>query len=107
MRLIIIRILFVFFCLSFLSCKKKIDEDYRPEFIGDWYCPFNYGSTTSDFGFNIKIDSNNNATYQAHTYHGDGSTFDGIARANNRHLKIGRLHSFKIVEYPHKITTGS
>lgn len=106
MRLIIIKILFTLLCLCLLSCKKKIDEDYRSEFIGNWYSAHNTGA---DFWYDIKVDSNSYATYTSHTALGGGdlSKIHGIARANDKHFKIGRIYSFKIIEYPHKIDTTS
>jgi hypothetical protein len=111
MKLKIIKIFFILLCLSLFSCKKKVDEDYRPEFIGDWWCPPGYGgSGTEDFYYNISIDNNSNAVYSEYDNLGSGgphTQIQGKARANNYHFKIGRIYSFKIEEYPHKIDTAT
>jgi hypothetical protein len=102
MRIIITKIFLLLICLSLFSCKKKIEDNYRPEFIGDWYCP-----AYNIYVCRITVDNNSNAVYHERPYGGSGeSTFKGKARANDKHFKIGRFHSFKIIDYPHKIDTA-
>jgi len=108
MKLKIIEIFFILLCLC--SCKKKVDEDYRPEFIGYWFCPGDYGVSNSDFFYAINIDNNSYAVYSEYDNLGGGgphTQIHGKARANNHHFKIGRIYSFKIEEYPHKIDTAT
>jgi hypothetical protein len=102
MRLLIIKIFFILLCLTLFSCKKKVDEDYRPEFIGYWYCVDDQMNL-----FTISIDNNSHAVY--HEVHSDGGGGDikGKARANDKKLKIGRFSGFDISDYPHKIDTAS
>jgi len=110
MKLTYTNIFFILLCLSLFSCKKKVDENNRPEFVGHWYCPYgDSGSGTEDFSYDITVDDNSNAIYTSHTTLGGGdvSTIHGTARANDRHFKIGRIYSFKVIEYPHKIDTTS
>lgn len=38
---------------------------------------------------------------------GDVTTIKGVTRANDKHFKIGRIYSFKIVDYPHMIDTST
>ena len=91
----------ILLCLWMTSCKKKVDENYRPEFIGSWYCDWKPGG--SDYPmFTIIVDSNSQAVYQEYS-DGKGASISGIARANDRHFKIGRIHHFGIKDYPHKI----
>lgn len=94
--------LLILFCL--LSCKKEVEIE-RPEFIGYWRTI----DTNNDFWFDINIDNNSNALYTEHSRIGGGAinTIHGIARANRNRLKIGRIYSFKIKEYPQKIDTTS
>ncbi|MGD0711326.1 MAG: hypothetical protein ABR968_09110 [Bacteroidales bacterium] len=103
MRIIITKIFLLLICLSLFSCKKKIEDDYRPEFIGKWYCPS--GPNTNYSGPNIiTVDNNSNAVYYENS---SSLSFKGKARANSKHFKIGRFESFKIIDYPHKIDTAS
>jgi len=98
------KIFLILLCLCLFSCKKKTEEDYRPEFIGYWYCPPPYSDA---FSFSITIDNNSFAVYRGYENGQEGSSIHGIARANDKHFKIGRIYSFKIIEYPHKIDTAS
>ena len=91
-------------CLFIISCKKKVDEAYRPEFLGDWQCPI--GTSNHDFGFDLSIDNNSNAHYSEYSWDGERDHINGKARANDHHLKIGRIYSFKIEEYPTRIDTN-
>jgi hypothetical protein len=84
------------------SCKKKIDEEYRPEFIGLWYGTVNYPIV-----YSLTIDSKSNAIFDYFNANGDEHFIRGKARANDKHFKIGRFASFKIVDYPHKIDTAT
>jgi hypothetical protein len=104
MKTIIIKTLLVLLCLSLFSCKKKIDENYRPEFIGYWFCP---PGTFSEYAYDINIDKNSNGVYQMFQGWQVINTIRGIARASNKKLKIGMFHSFDITEYPNKIDTAS
>ena len=56
--------------------------------------------------FTIIVDSNSQAVYQEYS-DGKGASISGIARANDRHFKIGRIHHFGIKDYPHKIDTAA
>ncbi len=81
----------------------KVDDDYRPEFVGNWMCFDN-----TDFIYVITIDKNSNAIYEEIEYGGgDKAKIKGKARANNNKLKIGRFTDFKIIDYPHKIDTAT
>jgi hypothetical protein len=95
----------ILLCFLMTSCKKKIEDDYRPEFIGDWQCPIG-GTTNYDFGFDLSIDNNANAHYSEYSWDGERDHIKGKARANDHHLKIGRIYSFKIEEYPTRIDTN-
>jgi hypothetical protein len=88
----VILILFIF-----SACKKQVEKE-RPEFIGRWHCEFlgNY--------INLKISEDSYATYEIY-YEGKTNSHQGIARANDNHLKIGRIIHFNILEYPHMIDT--
>ncbi|MGD0711327.1 MAG: hypothetical protein ABR968_09115 [Bacteroidales bacterium] len=107
MRIIIAKIFLLLLCLSLFSCKKKIEDDYRPEFIGHWYCPLS-ATNNDQFSFSITIDSNSHAVYtEWYAGYQASTTLSGKARADDKHFKIGRFHSFKIIDYPHKIDTAS
>jgi hypothetical protein len=101
----------ILLCLCMTSCKKKVDEDYRPEFIGYWYCaPYPF---TDDNSYIIYIDKNSDAIYQEFSYNNPPPyasdairTIKGKARATGKKLKIGRLATFMLTEYPHKIDTA-
>jgi len=99
---------FIIICFSilvFISCKKKVEEDYRPEFIGYWYCgPYPF---TDDNWYDITIDKDSHALYIEHSYDDEEGVrkISGKARATNDKLKIGRFATFIISEYPHKIDT--
>jgi hypothetical protein len=103
-KIIRLSVTVILLCLSMTSCKKKIDENYRPEFIGGWYCDWQPGGTNFNM-FSIIVDSNSNAVYQEYG-DGKGASISGIARANDNHFKIGRLHHFDIRVYPHQIDTA-
>ena len=90
-------------CVCLFSCKKKVDENYRPEFVGDWHCPIGEPSN-NDFGFDLSIDNNGNAHYTEYSWDGDRDHINGKVRANNHHLKIGRVYSFKIKNIPPELT---
>lgn len=99
MRLFI-KIFSIFLCLTLFSCKKKIEDDYRPEFIGFWYCPPNADNEWST----IDIDNDGNAIYEGNTYKlTPATTIKGKARVNDNKLKIGRFNGFKILVYPYRI----
>jgi len=103
MRLTNTNIFFILLCLSLCSCKKKVDEEYRPEFIGYWFCVDDHSYDV----FTIDIDSNSYAVYKEfNSGGGSGASIKGTVRANNNHLKIGRFSSFKIERYPQKIDTS-
>jgi hypothetical protein len=89
----------IFLCLCLTSCKKKVEVDYRPEFIGDWY------ASISDYNFvHFNISETGWADFDVY-WESNHFIHKGKARANNRHLKIGRIWFFDIIEYPHKIDT--
>jgi len=104
MRLTIDKVLLFFLCMCLFSCKKKVDDDYRPEFIGYWQ-----SNNGADWWYDINVDKDSYAIYTSHTNpnigNNIGSTIKGTARANDKHFKIGRIYSFKIKEYPHTIDT--
>ena len=104
MKSIIIKLFSIILCLALFSCKKKVDEDYRSEFVGDWQCPIE--TSNHDFGFTLSIDNNGNAHYSEYSWDGERNHIKGKARANDHHLKIGRIYSFKIEEYPTRIDTN-
>jgi hypothetical protein len=108
-KIIKLSVTVILLCLCMTSCKKKVDEDYRPEFVGEWFCPNNnYGSGTEDMLYYMTVDNNSNAVYdEYHVTNGNNSKYSGKARANNHHFKVGRFISFKIEEYPHKIDTAT
>jgi len=94
----------VIFCIilfSTIGCKKQVEKE-RPEFIGTWFS--RYGSVEYA---KIVIDENSNAHYIFMDYGDIKGEHRGTARANDRKLKIGRILSFDILEYPHKIDTTS
>ena len=93
-------------CSSLLfACKKRVEKE-RPEFIGLWLTD---RQPSDSYWFEIDIDENSNGLYTEHTavLGGEDVHISGTVRANNKHLKIGRLNSFKILEYPHKIDTAN
>lgn len=91
-------ILFIFLFI-FSACKKQVDKE-RLEFIGMWYSQ----NDNHSIYFNISQDSH--ASYQV--YEGmNNEGYSGIARANDHHLKIGRIMKFEIIEYPHEIDTAT
>jgi hypothetical protein len=92
----------ILLCLLMTSCKKKVDKDYRPEFIGNWTGWGNY-----PIEYSLVIDSNSNASFDYNNANGEEHFIRGKARANDKHFKIGRFASFKIVDYPHKIDTAT
>jgi hypothetical protein len=105
MRKIILKaFLILLFCLSLFSCKKKIDEAHMPQFIGYWYCP---PGTFSAYGYVINIENNSNGTYQMFLGTQVINTIQGTARASDKKLKIGWIHSFDITELPQKLDTAS
>jgi hypothetical protein len=96
------KILLFVFCISLFSCKKKVDENYRPEFIGKWDSsipgePYNH--------ITLDITKDSQADYMIY-WEGNDHHHTGTARANDDHLKIGRVLYLKIVEYPHQIDTA-
>ena len=93
-------ILLLLFCLCLFSCKKKVDEYYRPEFVGFWDAPLGGGA----YYVHLNISKDGIADYMLNS---DGDIYrkNGIVRANNQHIKIGRMIYFKIIDYPHKIDT--
>jgi len=94
------QIVFCIILFSTLGCKKKIDDNYRPEFIGMWYSKND--NTDKRIYFSISKDSH--ADYSL--YEGMNNVdYAGIARASDHHLKIGRIMNLKIIEYPHQIDT--
>jgi hypothetical protein len=93
-----------FIILVLAGCKKQVEKE-RPEFIGYWY-----SDNGADFWYDITIDKDSYAVYSSNSRIGSGgggSSIHGIARANDKKLKIGRIFNFKIIEYPHKIDTTS
>ena len=92
----------ILLCILMTSCKKKVDDDYRPEFIGKWYSHI----PNEQYNFiTLEITENGQADYIIY-WEGNDIHHKGTARANNNHLKIGRILYLKIVEYPHKIDTA-
>lgn len=92
----------ILLCLCFISCKKKVDDDYRPEFIGKWHSnipreAYNY--------ITLEITQDGQADYMIY-WEGNAHHHKGTARANDNHIKIGRILYLNIVEYPHQIDTA-
>jgi hypothetical protein len=100
MKTKIIKVFFILLCLCLFSCKKKVDDDYRPEFIGYWYCTDDQMNV-----FSITIDNNSHAFYHEELSNGGGADIKGKARANDKKLKIGRFYCFDILVYPYKVDT--
>jgi hypothetical protein len=95
------KILIIFiFLLLFSACKKQIEKE-RPEFIGRWY-----SSIDHYYPVYLDIDENSYAVYTVNWDGDNKNTFKGNARANDNTLNIGRLHYFKIIEYPKQIDTS-
>ncbi len=84
---------------ALFGCKKE-SATQRPEFIGYWRNPFSY-----DFVFTIYIYQNGYGDYTELNKEGDRLHIKGDARVTDEKLKIGCLHHFRIIEYPHKIDT--
>lgn len=82
------------FLLIISSCKKKIDLETRPEFIGYWVTtplPGHYISI--EITEDSKVSFFNELT---------GKSIKGTFRANDNAILIG-THKFKIIEYPHVV----
>ncbi len=92
----------ILLCLCMTSCKKKVDENYRPEFVGKWHSDIP-GEAYNYIG--LEITENSQADYMIY-WEGNATHHKGTARANDNQLKIGRILYLKIVEYPHKIDTA-
>ena len=71
------------------------------QFIGYWYC--HLPGTFSAYGYVINIDNNSNGTYQMFQGTQVINTIQGTARASNKKLKIGWIHSFDISRTSAKI----
>jgi len=92
-------LIFCILIIAFSACKKQVEKE-RPEFIGDWYACIG----GCDYFVILKINENSEASYMIY-WQGKDTNYYGVARANNKHFKIGRTKYFDIVEYPHKIDT--
>jgi len=102
MGTLLIKLLFISLGFCLFSCKKKVDENYRPEFVGFWYL-----SDDPYFYFSIKIGKDGYGVYQEIQYGLDTSaSIKGYTKANDQKLKIGNLYHFTIIEYPHQIDTA-
>jgi hypothetical protein len=98
------KLIFAIICIlsvTLSACKKEVSE-VSPEFIGHWSSE-HFG----DGNFSIlTIDENSNASYHLY-FEGDASKeYNGTARADDKHFKIGRTMYFDIIEYPHLIDTS-
>ena len=85
----------------FCSCKNRV-EKVRAEFIGEWQ-----SDDGGDFTYVLDIDEDSKATYTESSPYGSGGSFMGVARATSTKLTIGRIHTFKIIQYPIRIDTAN
>lgn len=86
--------------ITLSSCKKEVAEE-KSAFIGRWV---SYWDSYNYRILNVSADSY--ATYNICSDGVDGH-YEGIARANDKHFKIGRTKYFDIIESPHKIDTST
>jgi hypothetical protein len=81
------------------ACKKEVAED-KSAFIGYWY-----GNIYEDGIVTLDVSADSYATYDVWLETDNHHQYEGIARANDKHFKIGRTKYFDIIEYPHVIDT--
>lgn len=93
-----------FICILLItisSCKKEVAEE-KNEFIGSWYATIYYDGIAT-----LNISEDSYVTYNIWIEPDNHHKYEGIARANDKHFKIGRTKYFDIIEYPHIIDTAT
>ncbi len=85
------------------SCKKEVDLDNNPIFIGEWYTNMGHNS---GYGSTLLIKENGDAIYSE--FHGFyyHNGFSGKARTNGTTITIDRIYNFNIIEQPTRVDTN-
>lgn len=86
--------------LALSACKKEVAEE-KNEFIGSWYATIFYDGIVT-----LNVSEDSYAKYDVWIEPDNQHHYEGIARANDKHFKIGRTKYFDIIEYPHMIDTS-
>lgn len=92
-------IIFCLLLLTIFSC-KKVGDDSSQEFIGYWHARL----SDYDHVF-INIDEKSFGFYTI-LWQGKEIHYSGVIRVNDKHIYLGGLYSFDIIEYPHQIDTS-